>query len=263
MIRRIPLSHDRIGSFRSMCPAFVAGTGAVLALFLASCATEAQEVRPTPSNPDLILESASVEHDAESGVLLFRQVVRGRAGGTTPGAAGSMDGAPVLAYVFPMTLSPEAVGFRGVEGVLALVATSHPDFDDTPLWDENGDSVYDNDGETFHTHWVVLVQDSRVPGGYAVAAYRQADAVAALPPTNPGMPLYLDSPGFPVRLRERTVSIPIPVERVAGRTDFRYDALTAYLQVNMSDENRPTLGVYEVYSLLSGDLSLPYTVTAR
>lgn len=40
---------------------------------------------------------------------------------------------------------------------------------------------------------------------------------------------------------------------------FDYDAVTAYMQVNTSDTQRPTLGVYEVYDVLSGDLSLPQT----
>ena len=32
------------------------------------------------------------------------------------------------------------------------------------------------------------------------------------------------------------------------------------MQVNASDMMRPMLGVYKVYSVASGDLSLPYTV---
>jgi len=41
---------------------------------------------------------------------------------------------------------------------------------------------------------------------------------------------------------------------------FKFDAVTAYMQVNQSDENRPMLGVYKVYDVLSDDLSLPYSV---
>jgi len=36
--------------------------------------------------------------------------------------------------------------------------------------------------------------------------------------------------------------------------------VTAYMEVNTSDDARPMLGVYEVYDVLSGDLSLPYGV---
>jgi hypothetical protein len=53
----------------------------------------------------------------------------------------------------------------------------------------------------------------------------------------------------------------VPAQRVRGRLDFAFDAVTAYLQVNLGDDTRPRLGVYEVYDVLSGDLSLPYTVT--
>jgi len=62
----------------------------------------------------------------------------------------------VLGYVFPTTLKPEDAGFGKVEGILALAVTSHPDFDDTPLWDENNNSNYADDGIIFHSHWVVL-----------------------------------------------------------------------------------------------------------
>ena len=48
---------------------------------------------------------------------------------------------------------------------------------------------------------------------------------------------------------------------MGGQTAFRFDGVTAYMEVNQSDPDRPMLGVYEVYAVLSGDLSLPYTVT--
>ena len=35
---------------------------------------------------------------------------------------------------------------------LALAATSHPDFDDTPLEDEDGDGNPGNDGAKWHSH---------------------------------------------------------------------------------------------------------------
>lgn len=128
----------------------------------------AQAVQPTAQTPDLAIEEARVQHRADLNLLVFEQILAGTAGQTTPEATGQFDGAPVLAYVFPTTLSPTAVGFGDVEGTLALVATSHPDFDDTPLWDENGDANTDNDGVVYHSHWVVLQSDDRVPGGLAV-----------------------------------------------------------------------------------------------
>jgi hypothetical protein len=52
----------------------------------------------------------------------------------------------------------------------------------------------------------------------------------------------------------------VPFDRVGNQTDFTYDAVTSYLQVSTSDPDRPMLGVYAVYSVRSGDLSLPYDV---
>jgi len=89
---------------------------------------------------------------------------------------------------------------------LALAVTSHPDFDDTPLWDENNNSNYADDGIIFHSHWVVLVKD-RVPGSLSVKQFNKTDKTVVLPPTNPGMPMYLDSPGFPVLLKGNKLSV--------------------------------------------------------
>ncbi|MEZ4504443.1 MAG: hypothetical protein R2848_00985 [Thermomicrobiales bacterium] len=193
-------------------------------------------------------------------MLIFEQQVEGTAGAIIPVPAGQLDGALVLAYVFPTTLAPTAVGFSAVDGILALAVTVHPDFDDTPLWDENVDGVYDNDGVVYHTHWVVLGPDERVPGGLAVLEFATNGPAVTLPPTAPGMPMYLDSPGFAVQLVGDTLRAIVPVDRVGNQTEFNYDAVTAYLEVNTSDPDRPMLGVYAVYSVLSGDLSLPYVV---
>ncbi len=219
----------------------------------------AAEVKPVAKTPDLDLEDAAVRYEADLDLVVFELKVAGEAGATRPSAAGQMHGAPVLAYVFPTTLKPEQVGFAPGEGTLALVATSHPDFDDTPLWDEDADGDTRNlgDGLIFHCHWVVLVSDERVPGGLAVKPVGDSAPEAVLPPTSPGMPIYLDSPGFSVVLRGDTLRIPVPSWRIRGLEDFRYDAVTAYLEVNLEDTTRPTLGVYEVYDVLSGDLSLP------
>lgn len=219
----------------------------------------ASDIVPTAGSADLDLVSAEVEYRPDLQLLVFQQQVAGSAGATRPRAAGGMDGAPVLGYVFPTTLRPEDVGFAPGEGVVALAATSHPDFDDTPLWDENGDRDYANDGLRFHTHWVVLTPDDRVAGGLSVKETRGGGG--ELPPTSPGMPLYLDSPGFSVVLDGSTLRLLVPLDRVSGRRDFKFDAVTAYMEVNTSDEGRPLLGVYHVYEVLSGDLSLPYDVT--
>ena len=216
------------------------------------------DITPLPKSPDLQVESASVRYLSDLDLLVFEQKVSGRAGGTVPAARGGLDGAPVLGYVFPTTLASTDVGFGAVEGTVALAVTSHPDFDDTPLWDEDMDRDYANDGVIFHTHWVVLVPDSRVAGGLAVKQFPKGSEVT-LPPTNPGMPMYMDSPGFSVVLQGDRLKVLVPANRVSGRKDFRADAVTAYMQVAATGD-RPMLGVYEVYSVLSGDLSLPIEV---
>jgi hypothetical protein len=178
-------------------------------------------------------------------------------------ARGDLDGAPVLGYVVPTTLEPAAVGFQGAEGIVALAVTSHPDFDDTPLWDETADGDYANDGVLWHSHWVLVGPDERVPGGLAVLEVAEAEMADALPPTAPGLPLYLDSPGFSVQLREGALRVVVPAPRIAADPEFSFDAASAYLQVNTSDPARPMLGVYDVYGVLSGDLSLPFDVTVE
>ncbi len=225
-----------------------------------------------PSNPvytdglnyqgaDFTILHTRVTHQAELGMTVWEIQVKGNAGATTPEPAGKLDGAPVLGYVFPTTLAPATVGFGDVEGILALALTSHPDFDDTPLWDENSDTVFDNDGAVWHPHWVVLQQDTRVKGGLSVVQFTPGDTSVKLPPTNPGMPMYMDSPGFPVVVQNDVIRVTVPDYRINHQLDFKFDAVTCYLQVNTSNDNVPMLGVYEVYHIGSGDLSLPYAVT--
>lgn len=215
---------------------------------------------PTAGTPDLDIVEATVRYLHDLDLIVFELAVDGEAGATTPEPHGALDGAPVLSYVVPTTLPPSAVGFGTEEGLVGLAVTSHPDFDDTPLWDENADGDYNNDGGIWHTHWVLLGEDERVPGGLVVQAVANSDVETVLPPTSPGLPLYLDSPGFPVQLREGTLRVVVPAPRVGSETAFNFDAVTAYLQVNTSDEGRPMLGVYDVYGVLSGNMSLPYEV---
>lgn len=212
-------------------------------------------------SPDLMIESTSVAYDSELEQLVFTITVKDQAGSSIPKAAGQMDGAPVLGYVFPTTLKSTDVGFNDTEGIVAMALTSHPDFDDTPLWDENNDRDYANDGVVWHAHWVVLTGNETVAGGLAVKQFDTDDKSVVLPPTNPGMPMYMDSPGYSVVTKGNRIRVIIPKFRIRGKTDFRFDAVTAYMQVNTSRPDYPLLGVYKVYSIVSGDLSLPFSVT--
>jgi hypothetical protein len=175
-----------------------------------------------------------------------------------PKAIGELNGAPVLAYVFPTSLKAADVGMGDAEGIVALAITSHPDFDDTPLWDENANGRYDDDKVIYHTHWALLAKDDRVPGGLAVKEFKKEDKGVVLPPTNCGMPMYLDAPGHAVVERGNTLRAIVPAYYLHNKTKFKFDGVTCYMQVNTSCMAKPMLGVYEVYSVASKDLSLPY-----
>ncbi|MBL4606182.1 MAG: hypothetical protein JKY02_11130 [Flavobacteriaceae bacterium] len=211
-------------------------------------------------NDDFSIKEVKVTHKTDLGITVWEIKVKGRAGKTTPLKVGKLDGAHVLAYVFPTNLKPTDVGFNQTNGIVALALTSHPDFDDTPLWDENNDQNFANDGIVWHPHWVILHEDKRVPGGLAVKQFKKADKTVVLPPTNPGMPMYMDSPGYAVTTKGRTIKVIVPNYRINNQTDFNYDGVTAFMKVNTSNKSLPMLGVYAVFSISSGNLSLPYKV---
>lgn len=218
------------------------------------------------NNADYKLKAAEVIYDSRYDALVFEIRVEGQAGKTTPIPVGSMNGAPVLAYVFPTTLKPTDVGFSATDGIVAMALTSHPDMDDTPLWDENNDGNYENDGIIWHAHWVVLTKDTRVPGGLSVKEFKTGDKTITLPKTAPGLPLFFDSPGFNVVTSGQAIRVIVPAFRMNKQKDFRFDAVSCYMQMSHGTDHHhaagsePILGVYNVYGVLSGNLSLPYTV---
>lgn len=238
----------------------------LFAVLLGATACRGQQTNESEEFKDsdnLQITTASVKHVSDLDLLVFTITVKGEAGKNVPEAFGQMDGAPVLGYVFPTNLLSTDVGFSKTEGIVALALTSHPDFDDTPLWDENTNAIYDDDGIVWHPHWVVLVADKRVGGGLAVKQFDEGDQSVKLPPTNPGMPMYMDSPGFPVIAKGNTIKVVVPLYRMNHKVDFKFDGVATYMQVNTSKEDLPMLGAYSVYSVASGDLSLPYAVTKK
>jgi hypothetical protein len=188
--------------------------------------------------------------------IVFTERVRGQAGAVTPQPIGQFAGSSVLSYVWPVSLDPSSVGFTKDSGVLALAATSHPDFDDTPLYDENGDGRKDNDGRRWHSHWVVLVPDTTRADGALKVRDIAPDEKPALPKTWPGVPLYLDSPAYSTRLTGPTVRIEVPAKDLGFPQAFSYDGVTAALKVN-ANLHDPLLRVENVFDIASGDLSLP------
>jgi hypothetical protein len=229
-----------------------------------------QKLKSNINEADYSITAATITHNKKWGQLEFEILAKGQAGRSVSKAAGQMNGTPVDGYVFPTTLSSEDIGFSKTEGIVALAITAHADFDDTPLWDEDGDGDYGNDKIVWHPHWVVLVEDKRVPGGLSVKEFSPTDKSVILPKTNPGMPMYMDSPGFQVVTEGKAIRIVVPDYRVRFKTDFKFDAVGAYMQLSTgeggahaTDGKMPMLGVYKVYSVLSKNLSLPYQVKSK
>jgi hypothetical protein len=135
--------------------------------------------------------------------------------------------------------------------------TAHPDFDDTPKYDENGDGTPDNDGENWHSHWVVLTKDEACPGGLKVKDVAPGEDVV-LPGTAPGVPLFLDSPGHVPDLKGPKLTIRVPEPRAAEGAQF--DGVAAGLRVS-GDGKAPLRCVIDVFKIVSGDLSLPGKIT--
>ncbi|MDQ3272826.1 MAG: hypothetical protein M3Q12_11770, partial [Pseudomonadota bacterium] len=70
----------------------------------------------------------------EGNNAVFHIAVSGKAGASKPARTGKLAGSKVFSYVWPTTLDPAAAGFEAKSGILAFAVTSHPDFDDTPLF---------------------------------------------------------------------------------------------------------------------------------
>lgn len=188
--------------------------------------------------------------------LIFTQKVAGIAGSSIITPSGKLAGAAVESYVWPTSLNSSSVGFADDQGILALAVTSHPDFDDTPLVDENQDGKNDNDGGLWHTHWVVLTKDDACgKDGLKVKDIGEGET-PALPATWPNLPILIDSPDFALALENDTVTVHVPEAKVRNATAFNYDGVTAGLKVN-ADLHAPLLCVSAVFDIASGDLSLP------
>ena len=192
--------------------------------------------------------------------LYFQQIVTGEAGSVIPEATGDVAGAEVLSYVWPTSLDTAAVVFEPEQGILALAVTSHPDFDDTPLWDEDGDSDASNDGGLWHSHWVVLIGDEACgEGGLKVKDIPEGET-PAVPATWPELPLLIDSPDYELEIGGSEVVVIVPQAAVGNAEAFNFDGVTAGLRVNANLHN-PFLCVTGVSDIASGDLSLPGSVS--
>ena len=204
--------------------------------------------------PAFDILAAHAHRDGNS--ITFHMTTGGTAGAEKPAAHGSLGGAPVWSYVWPTSLDPATVGFEGKTGILALAATSHPDFDDTPLYDENGDGDMANDGEGWHSHWVVLTPNEACgPGALSLRDIGENET-PKLPATWPGLPLFIDSPGFEPVFDGPEIAVTVTFAEPAAATGASFDGVTAALKVN-ADVHAPLLCVTDVFDVASGNLSLP------
>jgi hypothetical protein len=192
----------------------------------------------------------------QGNVAVFHMAVSGKAGEVRPAASGKLAGSSVFSYVWPTSLDPYVVGFESKAGILAFAATAHPDFDDTPLYDENGDGNLANDGNVWHSHWVVLQPDAAC----GPAALKVVDIPSGTPPrlpkTWPGLPILIDSPGFSPDFKNETVEVRVPFDDIGMVEAGSFDGVTAALRVNASVHS-PLLCVADVFKVASGDLTLP------
>jgi hypothetical protein len=189
----------------------------------------------------------------EKGYATFRTRVRAEAGKARPNATGKFEGSEVYAYVWPTSLNSGDIGFEADQGILALAATFHPDFDDAAKGAKNRDR--------WHAHWVVLNEDKACPGGLKVKDI-PAGTKPKVPETWPGAPILIDSPDFETMLGADVVEVRVPLKEIAALATARFDGVTAGLKVN-ANLHAPLLCVQDIHKVASGNLSLPGRVVPK
>ncbi|MCF6264672.1 MAG: hypothetical protein L3J24_13945 [Xanthomonadales bacterium] len=191
----------------------------------------------------------------EGNVATFHMAVSGKAGASKPTPTGQLAGSDVFSYVWPTSIDSYIVGFEKEAGILALAVTSHPDFDDTPLYDESGDGNLNNDGNVWHSHWVVLQPNEECGEGALGVVDIPVGTKPRLPKTWPGLPILLDSPGLSPTFNSEHVEVRVPFDEIGIVASTTFDGVTAGLRVNQS-VHAPLLCVVNVIDIASGDLSL-------
>ncbi|GLQ29984.1 hypothetical protein [Litoribrevibacter albus] len=186
----------------------------------------------------------------------FHIAVSDKAGSVKPTPTGKLAGSDVFSYVWPTSLDSYSVGFEHDAGILALAVTSHPDFDDTPLYDENGDGINGNDGNVWHSHWVVLQPNEACGQGALGVVDIPEDVQPRLPNTWPGLPILIDSPDLSPEFNDDTVEVKVNFDKIQDVKLANFDGVTSGLRVNQSAHS-PLLCVVDVFDVASGDLSLP------
>lgn len=184
----------------------------------------------------------------EGNIATFHIAVSGKAGKSKPNKLGKLAGSTVFSYVWPTTIDPSAVGFEAKSGILAFAVTSHPDFNDTPLFAGGA-------GE-WHSHWVVLQADPACGKDTLKVVDIPEGSQPKLPKTWPGLPILIDSPGWNPIFKGNSLEVKVPFDDIGVVTAANFDGVTAALRVNAS-VHAPLLCVADVFKVASGNLSLP------
>lgn len=190
----------------------------------------------------------SAKAESKGNLVTFTMTTRGTAGAVKPEKTGRFAGSTVLAYVWPTNVDPQAVGFEKGAGILAAAVTAHPDFNDEPL--------FDNDGAKWHFHWVVLAKDAQCGSAALKVKDIEPGSNPKLPKTWPGAPILIDSPGYRPHLEANTVRVTVPFDSAEVASSLSFDGVTTALRVN-GNLHAPLLCVADVFKVGSGDLSLP------
>ena len=201
-----------------------------------------------PATFDLLSASA----EAKDKLVTFTMTTRGISGQAKPAKRGKFAGSSVYAYVWPTALDPEVVGFEKGAGILAAAVTAHPDFNDEPL--------FENNGAAWHFHWVVLSKDPACGPAALKVRDIEANTKPKLPKTWPGAPILIDSPGYKPRFAKNSVRVTVPFDSAETASSLAFDGVTAALKVN-GNLHAPLLCVTDVFKIGSGDLSLPGRAT--
>lgn len=237
--------------------AFISYTGLALTVaFTAALTAKAHEIEDTTGDAPVAFDIIHARVKATDNWLTFKMHVSDRAGKSIPAKSGKLAGSEVFAYVWPTGLNSADVGFEKDQGILAMTITAHPDFDDTPLFDENGDGNLENDGNIWHSHWVVLTQDDACGDGALKVKDIPAGTNPKLPLTWPGLPILIDSPGYSPAFDESHVEVRVPFRNAKALKGLAFDGVTAGLRVN-ANVHSPLLCVVNVFDVASNDLSLP------
>lgn len=222
--------------------------GAATALLCLAGSASANEIRSeSKAAIQASFDIIETRVTTDRGFATFRTRVRAEAGKALPKATGKFEGSEVYAYVWPTSLNSGDIGFETDQGIVALAATFHPDFDDGAKGAKNHDR--------WHAHWVVLNEDKACPGGLKVKDI-PAGAKPKVPETWPGAPILIDSPDYETVLGSDVVEIRVPVKNIGALATARFDGVTAGLKVN-ANLHAPLLCVQNVHKVASGNLSLP------